>query len=774
MKMLGLFVLTALMVGLSAPEALAGAVLDLSPTSAAAGETVRASGASFPAGRSGSIVINGKTVATFRTSSTGQFSTSFFVPPDATGVVTVTATVRKRSASASLTVLTAATSTSSTTTTTTTSTTTTGGGEGTVRVAPRHVVATQGPTDPSNLYSLVTWDRSDAAATGYQVIRDGALVATVAVAGDPWDDLAYKDTSVQPGQTYGYQVRAMFSDGAVSDVSASSRIRMRTDADLGAGRVFEVDRQTGTTDLAKAQAAVNAAKADGGGVVLFAARTYTLGGALQISGGNNVVLRGAGAERTVIQPGFAGAASPSGASPDLIRFTGTTTRLSTALSSGVNAGDRSVSVDSTAGLAPGQVIIFDQKHAQAEPTWFETNAVLQDPGTGQDERYRWDANEITAVDAASNAVTFKYPFSQSFTSGVPWLRISSGSGNGIEQLTVQGRSAAESTYYRLVTVKDQSRMTIADVQSRWANQSYAHISGYDVRLIGFRGPDGGPNSYTDGISKYKISIGRASNFTFVGGVMGEPGHDRNKSFLTTQWAQRTLVRHSRFLGSRTYAFNEHGGGSRDVVFENNYISGTTNTEYGGVYLGNSTWGFAGSAILRNNVQIGGPRFLHMEENSYEIRVLDNMARDLAPSPLPQGTTSARFIYGEGWKGPDTAPELYASVRITVQRNKVVNVSGDGVDLGRAGSDFYPILGVKDVLISDNSFGVSGTAVRLQGSSTDTRRFQVFDNSGTNRYVRPELVSGDYWSGNMDGVSYGTPTPVEWSAPFFAWERHDRG
>lgn len=164
----------------------------------------------------------------------------------------------------------------------------------------------------------------------------------------------------------------------------------------------------------------------------------------------------------------------------------------------------------------------------------------------------------------------------------------------------------------------------------------------------------------------------------------------------------------------------------------------------------------------------------MEENSYEIRVLDNVARDLAPSPLPQGTTSARFIYGEGWKGPDTVPDLYASLRMTVQRNTVVNVAGDGVDLGRAGSDFYPILGVNDVVISDNSFAVSGTAVRLQGSSTDTRRFQVFNNSGTNRYARPELVAGDYWSGNLDGVNYGTPTTVEWSAPLFPWQMYDRG
>lgn len=642
------------------------------------------------------------------------------------------------------------------------------------RVAPRHVVATQGPTDASSLYALVTWDRSDPTATGYQVLRDGAVLTTVPVVSDPWDDFAYKDTSVSAGRTYAYQIRPMFKDGAVGNLSTAARLSIRSDAALGTGRVFEVDRQAGASDLAKAQAAVNGAKANGGGVVLFGARTYTLSRTLDVSGANNVVLRGAGMNSTIIRPGFAGASSPYGGSPDLIRFTGTTTKLDTVLSSPVKVGDRSVSVKSATGLAPGQVMVFDQRYAQAEPTWFEANGIVQDPGAGRDERYRWDANEIVAVDLAGGQVTFKYPFSQSFTTTVPWVRIEGGHGNGLERMTVQGRSKSESTYYRLITVRDQSGLSIADVQSRWANQSYAHISGYEIRMVGFRGPDGGPYGYTRGVSKYKISVFRASNFTFVGGVMGDPGHDRNRSFLTTQWAQRTLVRHSQFHGSRTYAFNEHGGGSRDMIFENNHIRGTTNTEYGGVYLGNSTWGFAGSTILRNNLQTGGPRFLHMEENSYEIRVLDNVARDLVPSPLPQGTTSARFIYGEGWKAPRTDANLYASVRMTIQRNTVVNVSGDGVDLGRAGSNVYPILGVKDVIISENAFGVTGTSVRLQGSSTNSRRFQVFNNTGTNRYVRPAFVAGDYWVGNMDGIHYGSPVPVTWSAPFFGWEAYDRG
>lgn len=617
---------------------------------------------------------------------------------------------------------------------------------------------------------MVTWDRNDPTATGFDVFRNGVQVASTTVAGDPWDDFDYTDTAVSAGRAYSYQVRARYPDGTASALSAASRVTIRSTSGVGSGRVFDVDSYSGS-DVERARSAVSAAKSAGGGVVLFGPRTYVFSGALDVGSANNVVLRGAGLDRTFIQPGFAGAGSAGGGAPSMIRFGGSHVGAANRLTAPINVGDRTASFDSVGGLAPGQVLIFDQKYSQAEPTRFDQNNIVQDPGTGRDDRYRWDANEIVSV--SGSTVTFKYPFSQSFTTAVRPRRASSGFGNGIERLTVQGRSAGDTTYYRLVSLRSQSRFVVGDVRGRWANQNYFSVGGtYDVRFVRFHGPHGGAVNYTRGITKYKLAIGRAANFTFIGGVMGEPTHDQNKSFITTQWAQRSLVRNSQFFGSRNYSFNEHGGGSRHYIFENNYIKGTPNTYYGVAYLGNSTWGFAGAGILRNNVADGGPRFLHLEENSYEVRVLDNVVRNLVPSPTSQGTTSARFIYGEGWRGPDTHPHFYGSLRLTVARNRVTNVSGDGVDLGRAGSNFFPYLGVRDVVIKDNSFSVSGAAIRLQGDSSATRRFQVSGNSGTNRYVKPALGSTDHWAGNADGVTQGIAKTVPWTSESFDWSRYD--
>ncbi len=66
-----------------------------------------------------------------------------------------------------------------------------------------------------------------------------------------------------------------------------------------------VDSFSGT-DRQRVQAAVNAAVSAGGGVVLFGARTYALDAAVEVTAADNVVLRGAGMDRTFVQPSFAG------------------------------------------------------------------------------------------------------------------------------------------------------------------------------------------------------------------------------------------------------------------------------------------------------------------------------------------------------------------------------------------------------------------------------------------------------------------------------------
>jgi len=624
---------------------------------------------------------------------------------------------------------------------------------------PRHVVATQGPTDPAHLYVVVTWDRSDAAATGYDVLRNGTVIGRVPVSDDPWNDFAFRDTSVHASARYNYAVRARFADGLTSRLSASTRVFVRSDSDVGSGRIFRVD-SFGGGDLERAQAAVAAASQAGGGVVLFGPRTYSFDGALVVAA-DNVVLRGAGSAKTVIQPSFEGAFEACGRAARLIVFRGGRSSVKVKLAAPVRVGDRSVSVDSAAGLAPDQVIVFDQSHPERTPATLHSEGVTEDPGSGNDLRYPWDANEIVTI--KGNIVTFRYPFSQPFstTVGLRWIR--RGLDDGIELMTLQGRSADEQGYYQLLSLENVAHFTAADVQGRWANRSYIQIKGYDVRVVGFKGPYGGPRSYDVRACKYKITIVRAANVVVVGADMGVPTDDRNQSFVTIQKAQRIVVRDSRFYGSRTYALDEHGLGSRDLVFENNLIAVGPRAKFAGVLLGNNKWGFSGPVIVRNNTFVGNSRDLQLQENSYGVRFLDNLSRG----------SQLRSVDGYGWAAPGTSPGLFGSLRLTIVGNKVLSAAGAGIVLGYSASPWYPYPGVRDVVIARNELNTRGPAIQLGGDRTTTSRIQVFGNAGTKLYVKPPLVAGDYWAGNPDRLAFGRPSAASWSSPLFAWEAYDR-
>src|SRR5690349_24650436 len=81
--------------------------------------------------------------------------------------------------------------------------------------APVHPHVVQGPTDPDNLYAVVTWDPADNAddrvITGWAVYRDGVQIGTTLDAGgrDDWDKRMLTDDTVVAGETYSYQVRPM-------------------------------------------------------------------------------------------------------------------------------------------------------------------------------------------------------------------------------------------------------------------------------------------------------------------------------------------------------------------------------------------------------------------------------------------------------------------------------------------------------------------------------------------------------------------------------------
>ena len=770
-RLVAVVAVVGLAVGLTSVAHATTAAIGLSPTSGVIGTKVTVTGTGYPKRVQGTVTLGATFVASIATTSRGSFSTSFAIPSTASGTVTVAASAGGMSASAALNVTsgettsttttmpTATTTTMATTTTTTVPVTTTT--STTVQTTmpvptsgtpPRNVIAVQGPTDPAALYAMVTWDRSDPSAVGYDVMRNGAVIGTVSVAGDAWDDLDFRDASVSAGASYDYQVRARYTDGTTSVASAPNRITIRSNFQIGSGRTFSVDAYTGT-DVQRAQAAVNAAKAAGGGVVQFGARTYSFDTTLQVSLADNVILRGAGAGSTFLQPTFAGDSTSCGTGGQLVNFTGRQTSLATTLVAPVAVGDRTVRVATTAGLAPGQVIVLYEPSpvSNANSGDYPAAGVVQDPGTGRDERHRWDANEITGVDSTAGTVTFRHPWSQSYTTAAPWAVIDKGIGNGIERLTIQGRSSTEATHYSLVLLSNQARFAMADVDGRWTNRNYLRTSGYDIRVVGFRGTVGNPNGVKS-TCQYQLSVWRTSNFSLFGGQLGEATHALNQSFITFQRSQRVTVRNSRFERSLTYAFNEHGLGSRDWVFENNYIATGPTATHAAVSLGHAEFGFSGAGIIRNNTFEGNNRDILLTENSYGVRVLDNTMRN----------TQQAVITGAGWAGPNTETTLYGSMRSTISRNTVIGGRGDGIVLGMGNSGYFAYVGVKDVVIESNALDVLGTAIRLEGDSGSTQRFQVRFNTGVARYIRPAFVVGDHWVGNADGVTFGTATEVPWT------------
>lgn len=622
------------------------------------------------------------------------------------------------------------------------------------RRPPNHVIVTQGPTDPQRRYALVTWDRNDPESTGYEVLRDGEVIAEVNIDGDPWDDTSYKDEEVAPGE-HTYSVRAV-ADGLLGEESAAFRIHVKTDEDFG--QVYEVDSFPGADDSERIEAAIEAASSADGGIVKLSGRTYTLSRGLEITG-SNIVLRGSGIDETVIRPDYEGLAGSDacGSPPKIIYFNDTLTDLATSSAQPIYPGQRTVEVTDPQGLAVGQVMLLSETNPEQQPDEFESQNIVFDPGTGRDERYPHESNEIIAIEGSS--VTFKYPFSYSFTSHVPWKLYTGGLHNGIELLTIQGRSEDEQTWYDGVWLTG-SDLFAAEIKVQWTNRRVAELMGHNLRLVGVQAPYTGPRGYEDGICRYKIQVYKATNALIVGAVMGRSSDDFNLSFITIQQAARVVVRNSTFYKSRTYAVNEHGEGSRELLVENNYFS-TGSDDACGVLLGNSTWGFSGPVIIRNNTFEDNQRDIRVDQNSYEVRILDNISRGCR----------MQFIRGYGWAGPFTSSDLYGSMRMTVARNQVIG-GATGILLG-LDNGFYPFEGVRDLVIFKNSLDVSGRAIELNGDSGQTNRFQVYENTGSSDYTRPELVAGDYWSKNADGESFGEPTEVLWTTDSFYWEDFDR-
>jgi len=341
---------------------------------------------------------------------------------------------------------------------------------------------------------------------------------------------------------------------------------------------------------------------------------------------------------------------------------------------------------------------------------------------------------------------------------VEWQLYEHGLHDRIEMMTVQGRGADERTYYDALTLFGADG-AIAEVRVRWMNRRAAEMSGYDLRLVEFQMTEGGPNG-VDGICRYKVQFWRATHGLVVASTFGAPALETNQSMVTIQQAVRIVVRSSSFYYSRTYGVNEHGEGSPGLVIENNYFSVGAYDGACAVVLGNTTWGFSGPIIIRNNTFENNRADLNVSQNSYEARILDNISRG----------GQVWFVRAQGWAGPMTSEDLHGSMRMTIARNRVESGTY-GLLLGRD-DGIYPYAGIKDLIVRENLLQVTEEAILLDGSSSETNRFQVSGNSGSALYTLPELVEGDYWSGNADSVTYGGPTDVPWSAESFDWEACD--
>ncbi len=608
-----------------------------------------------------------------------------------------------------------------------------------------HVDAVQGSTDPNGLFVWVTWTWQPG-ATSFNVYRDDSLLTTVNVTGDRWDKCAYRDATVSAGLRK-YQVSAVVS-GAEQPRSDAVAVYVRAST---AAKTFYVANQTGATTRDKLIAARDAAIASNPtwfspAVVYFPNGTWTFdvaeGTGALFNNVSNVVVRGQSRDGTILRAGFAGSTSPGGVDGVILRFLGgQTTLANTVLANPIAVGDSTVTITAASAAAGelrvGDIIAFEQLFLTPE---------IIDPGTGADNHSPWDANEIMAI--SGQTVTFRYPFSQAFTTAVPFLRIT-GSGCGIENLTVEGESSTTQTFYTLLDIDHTVGFHLSQVRGRWANRNVARVRGYRNALVELRITEADPKTDTlaTDISRYKVTNFRSANLRMVGCDLGDD--DRlSSSLLTTQFSQRQLVRHCIFRRSENYAMNEHGGGSRHWVWENCRIYGPEMAK-AGVFLGNVDFGPSGPGVLRNVFFDRCTKAVAAQENSYEARIFDCLFRDC----------TSTLIDAYGWAGPDTAPDLYGSLRWTVLRNRTEHTGttkvADGFLFGRSAGK-YPYPGTKDLLLGDNHLDVAKTAIRLGGSSAETNRFQVYNNSGKSSYARPRFIAGDYWAGNADA----SPTPFE--------------
>lgn len=631
--------------------------------------------------------------------------------------------------------------------------------------APLAVLAVQGPIEETARYVSVSWSHVDLdrppdrppRAIGYEVERDGELIGSTAVDDEPWDDVVLRDEDVSPGP-HTYRVRARF-EGGPGPWSAPAEIDVLASGDIGP--VFAVDGYQGS-DLERAQQAVNEAEAAGGGVVLFGAGTYEFSDSLMISG-SGVLLRGAGADQTVLRPSFAGSHDSCGPVTPLLLFLGGYEELGVTVAETAGRGATSLRLDRPAPIEVGDFIELDGVEGQLPIHEYASMGIALDPSTGRDERYPFDGGVVTAVDGET--IALDHSLSPIITEGSelygdPW-----GHGNGVELLSVEGGGRTDRSYHRLIEAIDQVEFRVAEVTARWANRNFIDAGGHRLTVVGLTAIEGGVAGFEPEPCKYKVGFGPATDVTVVDSQIGSIDHDENMSLLTMQFVYRAVVRNNVLGRSRTYGFNEHGGGSRDLVVENNWIEAGP-SGWSAILLGNDTWGFGGETAIRNNSFVDNTVDVLMVENPYGVVIAGN--RSLG--------CSQACVTWSGWGGgPDgqravTDPERYGSARLTIVGNHFEH-AGNGLDLGIDDSNGFPWLGIRDVVIADNVMDAAdGTALTIRGSPAASGRLWVTGNrfEGGVEVAEP---GPDWWFwDNTAGPETATEAWPEWVRLHQPWER----
>jgi chitodextrinase len=241
---------------------------------------------------------------------------------------------------------------------------------------------TQAPSTPTNLSASaisssqinLSWTAStdNVGVTGYDIYRGGTLLTTVT-------GTTYSNTGLTANTTYSYTVRA--KDAAGNTSAQSSSASATTQASTGTGFTIPASRlgnwqnnvgiiggiptnytncttsacntlYGGTVTAASINAAL--ASAPDNTVVRIPAGTYNINSPISLSGLNNVVLRGAGMNSTIIN---------NSAGSDNID-TGQTGFLASgrAITSGFNKGSTSIVVGSASGVTAGSLVYITQRN----------------------------------------------------------------------------------------------------------------------------------------------------------------------------------------------------------------------------------------------------------------------------------------------------------------------------------------------------------------------------------------------------------------------------